>query len=189
MKEKNEGKKDEKIKFVHILDISIFLIIMISLSIGIMVLGVDIESSDEVKDYSSEFFTEKYANDANEVLLSSTVTRVSYTNTIGNETEYIGYSVNQLILEDVYLRINSGGILNTTSLNLGIESKIHDMARYLIDSKYEFTLTVSTSNIDLFTIRSIENFQPESDVIAKSSKSLLSSDLQEEIDIKLELIF
>jgi hypothetical protein len=189
MKKKNQNNKVKKIKFVQILDITIFLIIILSLSIGIMVLGIETDSSDDVVDYSPEFFSEKYANDANEVLLASTIPRVTYIDIYTNVTEYIGYSINQLIIEDVYLRINSASNLNVTSLKQGIESQIQKSARNLIDTKYDFKLTISTSNLDLFTIISGNNPKPDSDIAAVSSISLLSSDLQDKLEIKLELYY
>ncbi len=187
--ESKKNKKDiqPKIRIVHILDILIFLLIIISLSIGIMVLGIEVDSSEDEIDYSDEFFSENYIEDLNEVLLTSTITRVSYNDLNDNETVYIGYTINQLILEDVYHRINSDDNLNLTSLELGLESHIQELARDLIDIQYGFSITVTSSNVDLFTITSIDEFSQNPNMASATSVSLLSSDLQEELEVKLEL--
>ena len=96
MKKETENNKDkgQNIKFTHILDISIFLVIILILSIGIMVIGIETDSSEDLVDYSPEFFTENYCNDVKEVMLASTIPKVTYEDEKGNVTEYIGYTVN-----------------------------------------------------------------------------------------------
>lgn len=187
--ESKKNKKDiqPKIRIVHILDILIFLLIIISLSIGIIVLGIEVDSSEDEIDYSDEFFSENYIEDLNEVFLSSTITRVTYTDLNDNETVYISYTINQLILENVYLRINSDDSLNLTDLELGLESHIKELARDLIDIQYGFSITVTSSNVDLYTITSMDEFSQNPNVASVTSVSLLSSDLQDELEVKLEL--
>jgi hypothetical protein len=187
--DRKKNKKDiqPKIRIVHVLDILIFLLIIISLSIGLMVLGIEVDPSEDEIDYSDEFFSENYVEDLNEVLLASTISRVSYIDLNDNETVYIGYSINQLILEDAYLRINSDDSFNLTGLELGLQSRIQELARDLIDIQYAFRITVTSSNIDLFIITSIDEFSPDPNVTSATSVSLLSSDLHEELVVKLEL--
>jgi hypothetical protein len=187
--DRKKNKKDiqPKIRIVHVLDILIFLLIIISLSIGLMVLGIEVDPSEDEIDYSDEFFSENYVEDLNEVLLTSTISRVSYIDLNDNETVYIGYSINQLILEDAYLRINSDDSFNLTGLELGLQSRIQELARDLIDIQYAFRITVTSSNIDLFIITSIDEFSPDPNVTSATSVSLLSSDLHEELVVKLEL--
>ena len=137
-----------------------------------------------------------YSNEVNEVLLMSTIPRVTYVNSDGNETIFIGYSVNQLILEDVYIRQNATFTLNVTNLENGIESEIRNLARNLIDSKYSFRINITSYRVKPILILSNNNnnnnnnnITQKREEVATSYLTLWSLDQKEEIDIRLQLFF
>ncbi|MCK5559188.1 MAG: hypothetical protein KAJ51_01285 [Thermoplasmata archaeon] len=185
---KESGEQPSKNRILHILDIVVFLLILISLSFAIVVIGIDI-NGDGTNGFSTDTdkATDDYANNFNEVLLSSTIPRVAYINSYGNETIFIGYSVSQLILEDVYLRWNPDSTLNLTSLKNGIEAEITKLASNLILSKYSFKFSVTSVSAEPFELTAVEGIASGAEVITTTSKSLLSLDQGEEVQVKLQL--
>ena len=118
--------KKSEINYLHILDIVIFLVLILSLSFAIVAFGFEMgsENGTDGHDRATQEYLNDYTNGVNKALLMATVPIASYVDSDGNETIYIGYSVNQLILEDIYIRQNSTLNLNRTSLENGLESEI-----------------------------------------------------------------
>ncbi len=178
-----------KINFLHVVDIVLFLLIILSLSITIVVFGGDIDTRDssEGLDATSQNYLDDYAIETNEVLLASTIPVVSYVDSNGNETVFAGYSVNQLILEDLYLRQNLFNNFNLTSLEMGIETEIGTLARNLIDPKYMFVINITSYSVNPLEIIFNNDDPQNSTPIVSSKVTLWSLDQGEELEIKLQL--
>jgi len=106
----------------------------------ILLMGLVISSSN-----TNVFMLEKnenrYAEDLTYSFLKSTVRYVQYTDSSGNQIILEDKSVEQLISEDLYLRVTGGAEIST--VKAGIEDKMNETLKSLTHPEYEYSFHAS----------------------------------------------
>ena len=126
-----------------VLDAGLFLIILVAVSIALIFISSMPKQSNT---YYLEFpESDEYVHDTMGTILDSTVPRVEYSDGAGEGTEYVGMSVEQLVLVDLALRNARSGELNinTSSLEHGIERELGSMLAYSFGHGNNFVFTAA----------------------------------------------
>jgi len=122
MPTKNTKKK--KRRNLRILDSIIFFIVMSIVTLMMLFTAYAVDDSVAAPDYTH---TDEYSYDLSQALLAGTVPRVNYTDTHGQQTEYLNWNARRLLIED--LKIRQGlkpyaSPADIAELQRGIESSI-----------------------------------------------------------------
>ena len=92
-----------------------------------------------IREVVNRDYTIQYTKDTQEALLKCTIDHCWYYDNDGNKITLEDLSVQELILEDLYLRHNSKYV-NLTSLEKGLESKIDTLIYNLTEPGYHYML-------------------------------------------------
>ncbi|UCH88290.1 MAG: hypothetical protein JSV49_08470 [Thermoplasmata archaeon] len=182
-------------KHWYVVDSILFFIIVLAVTLMMILTGFA-EESREVGSFES---TDKYAEQLTMAFLAGTVPELNYTDSRGQETIYVDYSVKQLLIEDLRIRLGGGPHhmpVNTNSLKIGIESTVGSIMDELVGSSRTFSLNVTgiqsgeQENSVFFTIYGT-NFAEIADSSSPSAVSRISINVYDPDDVepgKLEMI-
>ena len=100
---------------------------------------IHFSSISSIHEVVNRDYTIQYTKDTQEALLKCTIDYCWYYDSDGNKITLEDLSVQELILEDLYLRNNSKYV-NLTSLEIGLESKINTLIYNLTEPNYHYML-------------------------------------------------
>ena len=138
-KAENDKKNTSLRKHRSILDAVLFFIIVLALSSAMIIISSTIEESNEY--YLRYDRSDEYIENSMHTILCSTVPRAAYQDLNGQKTEYVGHSVEQLIITDLAIRNANHGEINFSSLENGIEDELSEKFDFLIADDRNFIIT------------------------------------------------
>ncbi len=144
MKEKkaeaeNDKKNTSLRKHRSILDAVLFFIIVLALSSAMIIISSTIEESNEY--YLRYDRSDEYIENSMHTILYSTVPRAAYQDQNGQKTEYVGQSVEQLIITDLAIRNANNDKINFSSMENGIEEELSEKFNFLTADDRNFIIT------------------------------------------------
>jgi len=89
----------------------------------------------------------RYAHDLTYALLKSTIQRVTYRDSMGNQIVLKDKTIEHLISEDLYLR--SMGKVNIGTLRAGLEEKINRTLRDMASPNYEYFMVAKYHGVEM----------------------------------------
>jgi len=188
IKQEDEKKKEndnllylKRKKLRLILDAVLFVLILFSLSLSILLLSS--EFGEDIDYYVGYHETDEYIEYSIQAVFDSTVPRVTYQDLNHHNSEFIGQSVETLILQDLNIRLSGGLDLNETNLEQNIEQAILTTFNQVFEKDTKFVLTagkfaqkpsaddvpeleivITNSNID-FELENSEEFRKNYDTV------------------------
>ena len=145
---KQPGERPTLSRTRIILDALIFLIILLAVSLSMIIISSALEEPKNFYvDYSN---SNEYIDHSMQSILHSTVPKTEYYNIKGERTEYIGQSIERLIIIDLNIRSSCAGDsnFNQSSLEMGIESELEAALNIILgdDTKYVFAAEIKKSD-------------------------------------------
>ena len=144
-KEKNKEKKEtpKKGRNWKMLDSILFLVIVIIVSTMMFFTAFAADDEGELANFQQ---TDEYSKEVTMSLLSGTVPSVNYTDRADQKTEYLGWSVKQLLIEDLKIREKLRPYkapADEAQLQAGIETAVGNILDELVGDERTYDLNVS----------------------------------------------
>jgi hypothetical protein len=166
----------EKNKIMHdrrrmILDSVLFILILFVLSISlIFISGLDKEPNAYYEKYQT---TDENIEQSMNSILSSTVPRAVYTDKSGTQHEYVGNSVEDLLISELVI-IASNNDYNRSNLEFVLESEINELLKSSFSQSQDYLLLAKFATDNSNTGSGTE---PE----------VIISNLDDELELKLDV--
>ena len=142
-KSPSKARPLSEFKYWHVLDSVVFIILILTVSLMMIFTGIAESPEDSISDFDE---TNEYSEQIAQTLLTCTIPRINYTDSEGQETIYIGWTVEQLIIED--LKIRNGqkpykAPADIESLRNGLEGAVGRLLDDMVGTSKTFSLQVT----------------------------------------------
>jgi hypothetical protein len=169
LKKEDEKKKEndnlsylKRKKIRLVLDAVLFVLILFFLSLSILLVSSDF--GEDIDYYVNYNETDEYIEYSTQAIFDSTVPRVTYQDLNHHKTEFIGQSVENLILQDLNIRLSGGLDLNETNLEQNLEQAILTTFNQVFEKDTKFVLTAGK-----FAQKPSANDVPELEIVITNS--------------------
>jgi hypothetical protein len=140
-KKSRSGGRLRNFKYWSVVDSILFLLIVLAVFFTMVLTGLA-EEPEDIPEFEE---TSEYPEQLARAFLAGTIPNVNYTDTGGQETDYAGWSVKQILIEDMLIRQGYGpykGPPNEQSLHDGIENVLKLTLENLVGTERTFVLNV-----------------------------------------------
>jgi hypothetical protein len=198
-KKSRSGGRLRNFKYWSLVDSALFLLIVLAVFFTMVLTGIA-EEPEDIPEFEE---TSEYPEQLARAFLAGTIPNVNYTDTGGQETDYADWSVKQILMEDMVIRLGYGpykGPPNEQSLHGGIENVLMQTLESLVGSERTFVLNVTSERDEddnsigpAITIygSGFSTVSSESDYISKGSEVIRAKGPAEleigELEITVEL--